>query len=90
MALSIRFRKPNDAIVFKYTLASEEVYYGNELRHYTHVYVMKGITKEKIDNLIEELHKPGAFPEDIPKPTMELPLSIGVIHLFIYLNRQFY
>ena len=55
LALSLRFRKPNDAIVYKYTLASEEFYYGNELHHYTHIYMMKGITKKKIDSLLEEL-----------------------------------
>ena len=73
LALSIHFKRPNDAIVYKYTLASANAYDGNELRHYTHVYVMKGVTKEKIDNLLEELCKPGAFPEDEPKPVMEMP-----------------
>ena len=78
LALSLRFRKPNDAIVYKYTLASEEFYHGNELRHYTHIYLMKGATKEKIDNLIEELRKPGAFPEDEPKKpkAVEMPMDI--------------
>ena len=78
LALSLRFRKPNDAIVYKYTLASEEFYFGNELRHYTHIYLMKGATKEKIDNLIEELRKPGAFPEDEPKKAkpVEMPMDI--------------
>ena len=69
---------PNDAIVYKYTLANEEFYFGNELRHYTHIYMMKGATKEKIDSLIEELRKPGAFPEDEPKKAkpMEMPMDI--------------
>ena len=77
LALSVYFKKPNDAIVYKFTLASEDAYHGSELRHYTHVYVMKSVTKEKIDNLLEELCKPDAFPEDEPKPVMEMPLSIG-------------
>ena len=75
LALSLRFRKPNDAIVYKYTLASEEFYYGNELRHYTHIYMMKGATKEKIDSLLEELRKPGAFPEDKPTKAMNAPME---------------
>ena len=58
-------------------MASEDAYHGSELRHYTHVYVMKSVTKEKIDNLLEELCKPDAFPEDEPKPVVEMPLSIG-------------
>ena len=77
LALSLRFRKSNDAIVYKYTLASEDMYYANELRHYTHIYMMKGATKEKIDTLLEELRKPGAFPEDEPAKDIETPMDIG-------------
>ncbi|XP_065896444.1 histidine decarboxylase-like [Dysidea avara] len=76
LALSLRFRKPNNDIVHKYTLASEEFYHGNELRQYTHMYIMKGADKKKIDNLMQELRKPDAFPED--KPTVQAtPLDVG-------------
>ena len=87
LALSVYFKKPNDAIVYRFTLASEDAYYGSELRHYTHVYVMKGVTKEKIDNLLEELCKPGAFPENKPKPVMEKPSSIGASFTVVMLKR---
>jgi len=76
LALSLRFRKPNNDIVYKYTLASEEFYHGNELRQYTHVYIMKGVNKEKIDSLMQALREPGAFPED--KPTVQATsLDVG-------------
>ncbi|XP_065896383.1 histidine decarboxylase-like [Dysidea avara] len=52
-ALCVCFRKPNDDIVYKYILASEGVYYGNELRLYTHMHIMKGVNKEKIDSLMK-------------------------------------
>ena len=38
---------------------------------------MKGVTKEKIDKLLEELRKPGAFPEDKPKTEVGLPFTMG-------------
>ena len=53
------------------------MHYGNELHHYMHVYIMKGLTKEKIDLLLDELHKLGTFPEDEPKTDMDLPFTIG-------------
>ena len=87
LALSIHFKRPNDAIVYKYSLASEDAYCGNYLRRYSKVYVMKGVTKEKIDNLLEELCKPGAFPENKPKPVMEKPSSIGASFTVVMLKR---
>ena len=38
---------------------------------------MKGVTKEKIDLLLDELRKRGTFPEDEPKAAMDLPFTIG-------------
>ena len=60
-SLSVRFKKPNDDIVFKYSLASETIDYKGEIRTYTHVYLMDGTTEEKINELIEALEGPNAF-----------------------------
>ncbi len=65
LAMSVRFRKPNDNIVYKYSLANETFTYQGEPRTYTHVYVMGFTTKEKLDELFHALRKRDAF-EDKP------------------------
>ena len=69
LALTVRFKKPRDDIVYKYTLANETVTLeGNPppTRTYTHVYVMGFTTKEKLDELLVDLHTPDAFPDQPP------------------------
>lgn len=65
-ALTVLFRRPNDKIVFKYTLSSEKLLVNDgemlEERLYSHIYLMEHITYAKIDELIEDLRQPGAFP----------------------------
>ena len=64
LALTVRFKKPRDDIVYKYTLANETVSLPNgKQRTYTHVYVMGFTTKEKIDELLADLRTPDAFPK---------------------------
>ena len=60
-SLAVRFRKPNDDIVCKYSLASEAIDYEGEMRTYTHVYLMGGTTETKIDELMKVLEAPNAF-----------------------------
>ena len=66
LTLSLRFMQPNDDLVYKYTLSVEKLYYGDELRSYIHLYIMGHTKKETVDNLMQDLRKPGAFP---PQPT---------------------
>jgi histidine decarboxylase len=61
LALTVRFRKPNDHIVFKYSLSCETLMVGDEEREYAHVYAMTLVTKDLIDEFIHDLQKPGAF-----------------------------
>ena len=65
-ALTVLFRRPNDKIVFKYILSSEKLLVNDggmlEERIYLHIYPMEHITYAKIDELIEDLRQPGAFP----------------------------
>jgi histidine decarboxylase len=65
-ALTVLFRRPNDKIVFKYILSSEKLLVNDgemlEERLYSHIYLMEHITYAKIDELIEDLKRPGAFP----------------------------
>ena len=63
-ALTVHFRKPKDEIVYKYTLSNEQMLIdGKEQRAYSHIYLMEHVTRTKIDELIQDLRKPGAFPE---------------------------
>ncbi len=64
LAFSVRFRKPNDDIVYKYSLANETMLYEGETRPYTHVYCMGFTTMEKLDELFEDLRSPDAFSAD--------------------------
>ena len=52
LSLSVRFKKPNDDIVYKYTLANETLTLdtkdGLTTRTYTHIYLMGSTTKEKL------------------------------------------
>ena len=66
LSLAIRFKKPRDDIVFKYTLANETVSLEGDpppTRTYTHVYVMGFTTKEKLLELLADLRTDGAFPD---------------------------
>ena len=64
LTLSIRFKKPNDEITHKYTLAVETILEEGEERTYIHLYIMGHVTKALIDNLIADLKSPGAWETD--------------------------
>jgi histidine decarboxylase len=66
LSLAVLFRKPNQDIVFKYTLSCESLFVDGLQRDYAHVYMMENATQEKIDALIADLSQPGAFPEPSP------------------------
>ena len=55
LSLAVVFRKPNNELVYKYSLFCKTVYVNNEERHYCHVYVMPSVTQEMIDQLIDGL-----------------------------------
>lgn len=68
LSLTVRFRKPNTAIVDKYSLSCESLYVkddnGNEMQYdYAHVYAMTLVTEAMIDEFIKDLQDPTAFVE---------------------------
>ena len=64
LTLSVRFRKPNDEITYKYSLAVETIKEEGENRTYVHLYVMGHVTQEVIDRLLTDLKRPGAWESD--------------------------
>ncbi|MYS81500.1 pyridoxal-dependent decarboxylase [Embleya scabrispora] len=69
-ALTVRFRQPRAEIVHRYSLAGETVPVNGVPRTYVHLYVMRHLSRELVDELIADLHRPGAFP---PEPTADPP-----------------
>jgi histidine decarboxylase len=59
LALTIRFKRPDEDIVAKYSLSTETL----NNRHYAHIFTMPHVTLELIDQFITELKQPNAFPE---------------------------
>ena len=62
-SLTLRFKKPNENLVYKYSLSGERLYVGGEERAYAHIFFMESLTKELADKFLDDLSKPGAFPE---------------------------
>jgi histidine decarboxylase len=77
LALTVRFRKPVDRLVFKYSL-STETFLSDRSFDYAHLFVMPGVTKELIDRLINDLSEPWAF-EEPPQPALRAALAAEAI-----------
>ncbi|CAL9448563.1 Histidine decarboxylase [Actinosynnema sp. ALI-1.44] len=73
MALTVRFRRPNDEIIAKWSLSCQPMPTATGgVRHFAHVFAMPSLTEEKIDLFMEDLFAEGAFthPEiPLPEPT---------------------
>jgi histidine decarboxylase len=74
LALTVRFRRPRADIVRKYSLSFETVHVDGEVRPYVHLYAMKHVTCELIDELVRDLRQPGAFDDIPPSP---IPAAAG-------------
>lgn len=57
-SLAVCFKQPNDSILRKY---SHWLCIDGEWRQYVHIYVMVGVARLKIDELVDALHDPNAF-----------------------------
>ena len=68
LAVTVRFRKPNDKIIFKYSLCCETLMVDGVKRHYAHLFAMVSITKETIDELVKDLKDADAFKRKEEKP----------------------
>lgn len=77
LALTVRFRKPVNELVFKYSL-STETFVSDPTVDFAHLFVMPGITRELIDRFIDDLIKPGAFDEP-PQPARAAALAPEMI-----------
>jgi histidine decarboxylase len=63
LALTVRFLKPIQPIVSKFSLSTE---FLNGV-YYAHIYLMAHVTTHRIDDLIHDLSRPGAFPGVVPR-----------------------
>lgn len=61
LALTVRFRRPADEIVSKYSLSCETLLIDGEERNFSHIYLMDSVTKDLINEFISDLKKPEAF-----------------------------
>ena len=57
LSLAVVFRKPNDILVYKYSLFCKPVYENNEECHYCHIYIMPSVTDYVIEQFIDEFKK---------------------------------
>ncbi|WP_367130320.1 hypothetical protein [Saccharothrix sp. HUAS TT1] len=76
MALTVRFRQPNDDVVEKWSLSCQPMPTGDGgVRHYAHVFAMPSVTEEKVDAFVEDLFAEGAFDRPEPRPGPERPVG---------------
>ncbi|MEV4928068.1 pyridoxal-dependent decarboxylase [Streptomyces roseoverticillatus] len=68
-SLTVRFRMPHADIVRRYSLSGETVHAGGTARTYVHLYAMRHLSKQRVDELIGELRQPGAFAPETPTGT---------------------
>ncbi|MFI1258921.1 histidine decarboxylase [Streptomyces netropsis] len=73
-ALSVWFQQPRAEITQKYSLACVPLNLGGRRHDYSHVYVMPHVTQELIDELLEDLARPGAFDRSADKDAQRPPL----------------
>ena len=60
-SLAVCFKRPNDSIIRKYCLSGQWLHINGEWRQYVHIYAMVGVTRNKIDELVDSLRVPSAF-----------------------------
>ena len=60
-SLSILFRRPNSRIILKYTLTVCSLNIDSEERKFAQIFIMKHITTDSVDSLLEDLQAPDAF-----------------------------
>jgi histidine decarboxylase len=77
LSLTIRFKRVNDDIVFKYSLSGETLYVRGQKREYSHIFLMAHVTTALIDELIQDLSQPGAFRrEEEEQPELETDIYV--------------
>jgi histidine decarboxylase len=60
-SLAVCFKRPSKEILGKFILSGHWLNVDGVWRQYVHIYIMAGVTRLIIDELIESLHAPGAL-----------------------------
>ena len=60
-SLAVCFKKPNKSIMEKYSLTRSWLRFKGEWRQYAHFFVMDGVTRSRVDEIVDDLWMPGAF-----------------------------
>ena len=60
-SLAVCFKRPGEEILRKFCLSGHWLSIAGGWRQYVHIYIMDGVTRSKIDELVEALRTPGAF-----------------------------
>ena len=98
LALTVRFRRPNDKIIDKWSLSAESLLMEpgkpESQRDYVHVFTMPSATPEKLDELIKDLHAQDAFPERpvvlaAAEPGLVLLRDVAPVALVPHVGRGF-
>jgi len=66
LSVCVLFRKPNEDIVFDYSLSTKTVPIPGKtdtFRQYGHFFTMNDVDEKLVDSLVERLRQPGAFPD---------------------------
>jgi histidine decarboxylase len=75
LSLTVRFRRPNPALVAKWSLSTVTMRMrpdDRKPRDMAHIFLMASVTEEEIDAFVADLHAPDAFD---PKATVPAELS---------------
>ena len=60
-SLAVCFKQPSEKILRKFCLSGHWLNIDGMWRQYVHIYLMDGVTRAIIDQLVESLRMPGAF-----------------------------
>ena len=60
-SLAVCFKRPNEKIYRKYRLSGHWLHIDGKWHQYVHIYIMEGVTRSKVDELLETLRTPEAF-----------------------------
>lgn len=79
LAITVRFRRPNDDIVAKWSLSTVEMQMDptdkNTRRKLAHIFLMSSVNYDKINEFIDDLRAPGAFPDYDAMASTETPFA---------------
>ena len=57
LSLSIRFKRVNERMTFKYSLSGSNLWKDGKVRRYSNIFIMDHVTPEVIDDFIKDLRR---------------------------------